>query len=304
MGAIRGRVLAARGARYEVDTPGGRVECVLRGSLKKERQVAVDPVAVGDWVALDLGSDGRGAIGSVEPRLTKFSRPAPGRGHLEQVIVANADQLVMVQAVQQPELKTASVDRYLVIAQRGGLEAVLCINKMDLERGEIVQRTTELYEGLGIRVFLTSAVTGDGVRELRAALAGRVSVLVGPSGVGKTALMNRIQPDLGLKIQEVSRKGSKGKHTTSWVELFPLDDGGWVADTPGLRELGLWGVEGSDLGGFFQEFEPFAARCRFPTCTHSHEPGCGVAAAVEEGRVSRLRYRSYLRILESLSSRD
>lgn len=292
--------MAARGATCEVDTPVGRIECVLRGVLKREKLAAVDPVAVGDWVEVLLGEEGRGAVEAIEPRATKFSRPAPGRTHLEQVIVANATQLVIVLAARQPRLKTTTLDRYLVAAEVGGLRPILCVNKIDLDEDGSARKAAEVYPGMGVRVFYTAAVSGGGVEGFKRALLGELSVLVGPSGVGKTTLLNRLQPGLGLRVQEVSRKWSKGKHTTSGVELFPLDEGGWLADTPGRRELGLWGMTRPDLGRFFQDFEPHAARCRFATCTHSHEPGCAVAAAVDEGRLNRARYESYLRILESL----
>lgn len=297
-------MLTARGAGCQVETPDGRIECVLRGILKKEKQVTVDPVAVGDWVEVEVGADGRGAVETIEPRATKFSRPAPGRPHLEQVIVANAHQMVIVQAAREPVVKVTSIDRYLVAAAVGGLRPVLCINKMDLDKDGSARRATAVYRELGFDLRYTTAIEGEGVAELKRALVGQVSVLVGPSGTGKSTLLNGVEPGLGLRVREVSRKWSKGKHTTSWVELFPLQEGGWVADTPGLREIGLWDVEAASLAGYFHEFESYAEGCRFATCTHSHEPECGVVDAVERGRIHRARYDSYLRILESLSGRD
>ncbi|MCK4545798.1 MAG: ribosome small subunit-dependent GTPase A [Candidatus Eisenbacteria sp.] len=300
MGRLRGRVVVARGKHCQVETPQGRIDCVLRGILKKEKLASVDLVAVGDWVEVTLGLDGSGVIESIEPRTSRFSRPAAGRPNIEQVIVANATQLIICQSARDPRVKNTSIDRYLVMAEIGGLRPVICINKMDLDRGGEALETAALYRDLDLEVLLTTAIRCEGVEEFRKVLAGEISILVGPSGVGKSTLLNCIQPGLGLRVQEVSRKWSRGKHTTSSVELFPLDDGGWVGDTPGLRELGLWGVGEADLAGYFREFETFAAGCRFATCTHSHEPGCGVAAAVEEGRIRGARYDSYLRILQSL----
>jgi len=301
---LRGRVLVARGTRCRVDTARGRLDCVIRGSLKKGKAAAVNPVAAGDWVEVTLEPDGSGVIEAVEPRRTKFSRPAPGRLHLEQVIVANATRLIVVQAAREPTGKVTSIDRYLVAAEVGNLRPVLCMNKMDLDRRGQAAGIVDLYRGLGFEVHATVATMGDGVEGLAGTLTGEVSVLVGPSGAGKSTLLNRIQPGLGLRVRDVSRKWSKGRHTTSEAALFSLDVGGWVADTPGLRELGLWGVEREELAHYYHEFVPFVDECRFTECSHSHEPDCGVATAVEQGRISRDRYTSYLRILKSIAGSD
>ncbi len=296
--------MVARGARCKVETAEGDIECGIRGALKKEKQTAVDPVAAGDWVEIVWCPDGTGTIEAIEARRTRFSRPSPGRPHLEQVIVANATQLVVIQAAREPAVKETSIDRYLVSAGVGGLRAIICVNKMDMDRGKRAGEVIDLYRSLGYDVFPTVAVTGDGVSELKTALAGETSVFAGPSGVGKSTLLNRILPGLDLRVQEVSRKWSKGKHTTSETAIFELDGGGWVVDTPGLRELGLWGVDETELGLYFCEFEAFMEDCRFSSCTHSHEPGCGVMEAVDAGRISPIRYDSYRRILESLSGSD
>jgi ribosome biogenesis GTPase len=296
--------VVARGKHCEVVTPGGRLSCVVRGLIKKEKLAAVDPVAVGDWVEVTPESPATGVIESIEPRVTKFSRPAPGRPNVEQVIVSNATHLIICQSARQPLIKSTSIDRYLVAAELGGLEPVLCINKMDLDRKNRADRVGQDYRRLGLPVLQTTAIRCEGTRELEDMLHDRISVMVGPSGVGKSTILNCIEPGLGLRVQEVSKKWSKGKHTTSGVELFELARGGWIADTPGLRELGLWGVDEADLAGYFHEFDRFSAECRYPRCTHSHEPECSVVAAVGRGEVSRDRYDSYLRILESLRDAD
>lgn len=297
---IEGVVHKSQGSLYRVETEAGFLECWLRGTLKQDDLKVVDPVAVGDRVRVTPVDDHRGVLETVLPRRSSLSRPDVLTGHREQCIVANADQMVIVQSCKNPTYKLRSIDRYLVMAEVGHLEPVICINKLDLADGPAVRSELAVYQSIGYTTLFTSAMTGEGTTELRGTLLDRTSVLTGPSGVGKSTLLNIIQPGLNLRAREVSTSTSKGKHATSWVELVPLDIGGYVVDTPGLRTLGLWGVCQANLGQFFPEIKERMGLCRFPDCLHIHEPDCAVKTAVREGEISPKRYDSYKRILNSL----
>lgn len=259
----------------------------------------VDPVAIGDYVAFRHAEPGKGVITDILPRRTKLSRPDPGKKPLEHVVVANLDQVVAVFAAAKPQPKWNLLDRYLVSAESSELDPLICITKMDIGDEDEINETMALYRDLGYRVILTSSETGRGMDELREALRGKISVFVGKSGVGKTSLLNAIQPGLGAKVGAVG-KGSlgKGKHTTTHMEMFPLEFGGSIIDTPGMRVFGLWEVDGSDIALYFRDMRPYLHDCQFGgDCTHEHEPGCGVIAAVEKGLIDERRYESYLRLL-------
>jgi ribosome biogenesis GTPase len=302
---------------YTVQVDGQAVTCTLATGLRKLAGKHIDPVAVGDHVRFGLTPEGNGTIDEVLPRRNKLARrsavPMPGAHAFEQVIAANVDQVIPVFSAAQPEPKWPLLDRYLVSAEAAEIPALVLITKLDLvtqERQvrpascascppEWLSEAVAIYRQAGYRVLLTSAATGEGLDELKAALQGRCSVLLGKSGVGKTSLLNALQPGLGLRVNEVSRATSKGKHTTTHQEMFSLDFGGAVVDTPGVREFGLWEVDGSDLALFFPEMQPFVGRCRFGLdCAHDEEPGCAVRKAVMAGQVSPLRYHSYLRLRE------
>jgi len=295
-----GIVIQARSGRHRVQDGEETVTCNVRGRLKKER-LFTDLIATGDRVRWRLTRPGLGVIEEVLERETKLSRLRPGPGHtpFEHVIVANPDQAVFIFAVREPQPRLRMLDRLLVIAENNDLPAVICANKVDLldEPGQ-ARELFGVYEEIGYPLLYTSAQTGQGIDALRARLVGRLSVLSGPSGVGKSSLLNAVQPDLGLAVREISEATGKGRHTTVGVRLWPLDDGGYVADTPGLREAGLWDIEPEELAWHFVEMRPYLADCHFSSCTHSHEPECAVQAAVEAGEISEVRYDSYCRLLE------
>lgn len=255
----------------------------------------VDPVAIGDRVRLREAPDDTGVIDEVLPRRNRLNRKAAGRQPLEQVIIANLDQMIAVVAAARPQPKWRLLDRYLAGAESLGIPALVCLTKLDLVDPGDLMAEVRTYAEIGYRVILTSALTGIGCQELAAAISGKVSVLVGKSGVGKTTLLNTIQPGLGLAVQEVGEKSGKGRHTTSGLEMFELDCGGFVVDTPGMREFGIW--KAKDIAGLFRELRPYLGRCRFGAgCTHSHEPGCAIKEAVAAGQISKARYDSYLRM--------
>lgn len=257
-------------------------------------------LAPGDEVEVDFTTD-QPVVRAVGPRRTKLSRLAHiHRNFTEHVLAANIDTMVIVAAAAKPRFKPGLVDRYMVAAGRGGVNAVLVLNKMDLLDEEPEQIAP--YRELGLQVISTSCVTGIGIDELRESLHGKFSVLTGHSGVGKSSLLNALDPSLEIHTQEVSSSTEKGKHTTSASRLYVLHDDIRIVDTPGIRNLGLWNVTPQELAFYFPEMEELAMQCRFRDCSHVHEPDCAVRVALEEGQISRLRYESYLRIRESLKT--
>ncbi len=293
----RGLVIRSQSGFYTVHTEDGdEIVCRLRGKLKRGPRRG-DLVAVGDWVRFRRLPDGTGLIEAIEPRTRKLSRMAPTpRGEYEQIIIANPDQAVFVFACAQPEPRLRMLDRFLVISEKQEIPALIVANKVDLVGKEKAKEIFGHYETIGYPVVYTSVVTGEGVDELRERLTGKVSVFAGPSGVGKSSLLNAIQPGLGLAVREISKATGKGKHTTVVRQMFPLEGGGWVADTPGLKALSLWDIEPEELDGYFPEFRDLVPLCRFSDCTHTHEPGCAIRQAVAEGKIHPERYRSYLRL--------
>ncbi len=230
-------------------------------------------------------------IERVEPRHGVLTRASRRREH---VLVANVDQLVIVMSLVEPNLKPHLIDRYLAAAQQGGLKPVLALNKSDLADAVELQPLIGLYAQLGVPVILCSAVSGFGIDRLREQLRNRSTVFSGQSGVGKSSLLNAVQPGLGLAVKTVSEVNQKGRHTTTYAQLIKLNFGGWVVDTPGVRQLALWDARPEEMEGYFPEFRPFVPLCNFPDCTHTHEKGCAVKDAVARRLVTLRRYHSYL----------
>jgi ribosome biogenesis GTPase len=308
---LDGLVIKAQSGFYTVHTDQGDVVCRLRGRLKQE-WLDTDPVAVGDRVEISRVDAESGMIEEVKERQRALSRLAPptgGRGtrrwdrngylsEREQVLIANPDQAVFVFACAEPEPHLRMLDRLLVGAELQSIPALVCANKIDLVGPDQPQELFGIYEEIGYPVVYTSAETGEGIPELTARLKDQVSALVGPSGTGKSSLLNAIQPGLGLEVRDVSQSTSKGRHTTVVRQMVRLDEGGWVADTPGVRALALFDVDPEELDAYFPDIASLVAGCRFSDCTHTVEPGCAVLAAVEEGEVHEHRYESYVRLRE------
>ena len=309
---------------YTVHTNGQEIDCELSSRLHKQliyptadptslrhrvqavREIEhIDPIAIGDQVRFLDAGQGRGLITEILPRRSKLSRPmpVPGQRVFEQVIVSNADQVLTVFAAASPTPKWGLLDRYLVTAEAAGLPSRIIITKMDLaNKNETLEKDLDIYRRIGYPIHLVCSSTGDGLEELKQALHGRMSVLIGKSGVGKTSLMNALQPGFGLRVKAVSQGDvGKGRHTTSHLQMFELDFGGTLVDTPGMREFGLWDISSEDLASLFPEMECYVGQCKFGlSCQHDHEPGCAIRKAVVSEQINPYRYQSYLRLREEL----
>ncbi len=290
-----GRVISAVGLNCVVQAEDGRrFECTTRRVVRTLARDGRNAVVTGDHVLFQQLDDDYGVIERVNARIGVLSR---GSGRQEHIIVANIDQVVIIASAADPPLKPNLIDRFLISAEKGDVRAVVCINKVDLIDPAELQSVAGLYGRLGYEVVLTSAEQNTGIARLRWLLQDRESVLAGQSGVGKSSLLNAIQPGLRLSTGDVSDWSRKGRHTTRRAELMQLKSGGWVIDTPGIRQMQLWDVIAEEVEGFFVEFRPWVRYCKFPNCSHTHEDGCGVKTAVDRDFIARARYESYLKIV-------
>ncbi len=293
---IPGLIIRSQSGFFTVQTSSGTISCHLRGRLKQGKHVG-DLAAIGDRVQVTIQTGGTGSIEVIEPRGNSLVRldPRP-QGIYQQVLLANPDQLVFVFACARPEPHLRMLDRFLVIAEKQHLPAIIVANKIDLVGRSIAEEVFGVYSEIGYPVLYTCASTQEGVDELRHILNGKVSALAGPSGVGKSSLLNVIQPGLGQVVREISEFSLKGRHTTNVRQLVPLDGGGYVADMPGMRSLALWDTDPEELDGYFPELVSLVELCQFNDCSHKSEPGCAVRAAVEAGSVNPKRYELYLKL--------
>ena len=295
MTSLLGTVLERDGAVYRVATGGGEVRAVLRGKAKRDSP----RVVVGDQVRLEPEPTGHlyGVV-SVEPRITLLERRVPeGRG--TRPVAANIDEVFVVTATVDPAPIPQLIDRLLVVAEANSIQAAVVVNKIELDPGRAL---IDRCRAAGYSVYPTSAKTGEGIDAFAKALAGQVSVVTGPSGAGKSSLLNAVQPGLKLRIGEISAKVRRGKNTTVSAVMIPLETGGYLVDTPGFSEVGLWGVVPRELPTCFPEMRPFIGNCRYADCRHMTEPGCQVRAAVESGEIRADRWESYRILLEELES--
>ncbi len=292
--SLNGLIIKAQSGFFTVETGQGFIVCQLRGKLKQGRARG-DIAAIGDRVKIRVLPDGSGVIEEVEERRRAIVRldPRP-QGDYQQVLLANPDQAVFVFACAHPNPRLRMLDRFLVIAEKQMIPVVIVANKIDLVNDP--KEIFGMYEAIGYRVLYTSTKIAAGIEELKSVLTGKISAFAGPSGAGKSSLLNAMQPGLGLAVNEVSRAMNKGKHTTVTRQLFPLEGGGYVADTPGWKSLALWDTEPEEIDGYFPELRDLVQHCQFSDCTHTHEPGCAVRRALEEGTIYRERYDSYLRL--------
>ncbi len=295
MTAVVGTVLERDGSVYRIGAPGGEIRAVLTGKAKRDAA----RVVVGDRVRLEPAPEvGPHSIVGVEPRTSLLERRVPeGRG--SRPVAANVDHVFVVTATVDPAPIPQLIDRLLVVAEANEIPASVVVNKVDLDPGTgLIERCRRS----GYRVYPTSARSDDGIAAFAAALAGRISVVTGPSGAGKSSLLNRVQPGLKLRTGEISAKVRRGKNTTVSAVMLPLDAGGYLVDTPGFSEVGLWGIDPGELDSCFPEFRPFLGQCRYGDCMHRSEPGCGVQEAVKAGTVQRDRWDSYIVLLDELES--
>jgi ribosome biogenesis GTPase len=297
----RGRVLAAIGSTQctvqadpgQVEA-GRRYECTVRRVVRTVAREARNAVVTGDHVLFRPQDDEFGVIERVEPRQGVLAR---GHQYKQHIIVANVTQVAIIASASDPPLKPALIDRFLVSATKGDVAAIIVLNKCDLVDLADLQPLIGLYARMGYPIIPTSVVTGLGMSRLRRTLKGHQTVFTGQSGVGKSSLLNTLQPGLTLRVGDVSHVTQKGRHTTRFSELLELQSGGWVVDTPGIRQLELWDVQPVEVEGFFVEFRPFVPRCKFPDCLHLHEDGCAVRLALKHDLISPTRYESYLRMI-------
>ncbi len=317
MDTTEGIVIREHRGVFDVETSHGVFACALRSRMKKAliyperddqhhsveqvgRIASVNPVAIGDRVRVVEDQGETGAIEEVLPRRSKLSRLAPGRRQVEQIMIANADYLVVVFAVRNPAPNLQLLDRLLVAAEAGNLAPVICLNKIDLSKEEDPD-IQSIYTDCGYRVIPTSAVTLEGMDVLKATLRNRISAIAGPSGAGKTTLLNALQPGLGLRVREVNRTTGRGRHTTTYLAAHRLDAGGLVIDSPGIREFSLWDVSPRELPELFPEMRDHLTGCRFHDCTHVHEPACTLRNALSAGALRRERYESYVALRNELA---
>jgi len=298
----KGLVLKSTGSHYRVRLEDGKVvECVPRGKLRLNEIKTTNPITVGDWVSIELNPNGVGLITAIHERKNYIIRKATNLSREAHIIAANIDQALLVVTITQPETQLAFIDRYLVTAEAYRIPTVIVFNKIDLVDPTIqpvLDSYISIYEPIGYKCLKVSAKTGQNLDVLKQILQGKVSLLSGNSGVGKSTLINQIEPGLNLKTAEISNAHLKGRHTTTFSEIFELSFGGFIIDTPGIKSFGLVDIEKDELYHFFPEIFKLSDKCKYYNCTHIHEPGCAVIEAVDEGEIAPSRYLSYLSIYD------
>lgn len=299
----KGRVIQSTGSWYQIDTGNEIIASRLPGRFRLDTQDVTNPIAVGDQVDISLNEDGTGTIEEIHERVNYLPRQATHGKRGEQILISNLDVACVVQSIKKPALKEGFIDRFLVACEAYGINACIVINKMDLANQKAhsyAEDLKSLYEGIGYTLLLCSTEDAASIAALKAYLKDKTAAFIGPSGVGKTSLINEMDPEFDFKTGEISDFSNKGKHTTTFARLIPLNFGGYIADTPGIREFGLVNIEPWELSLYYPEMLEPRQHCRFNTCTHHHEPHCGVYAAFQNGEIAESRYNSYLNMLQSL----
>lgn len=300
-----GRIIQSTGSWYEVlpDESDQLINCRLPGRFRLKDYELTNPVAVGDYITFSMNDDGTGTIEEIKDRENYIIRQATHGRQGEQILASNIDQAIVVQSIIKPKLNEGFINRFLVMCEAYELQPVILINKMDLANENataFLEDFSNTYESIGYRVLATSIYDEESLQALKNLLKDKTSAMIGPSGVGKTSLLNHIDPNIDRPVDEISDYSNKGKHTTTYAKLIPLCFGGYLVDTPGIREFGLVDIEPWELSLFFPEMIEPRQYCKFNNCTHSHEPSCGVQKAFQEGEIDANRYHSYLQMLDSL----
>ena len=301
-----GTVVRSTGSWNTIRTADGNtLECRLRGQFRQQGLRATNPIAVGDHVLFTVEDDGNGVIIDILDRKNYIIRKSVNLSKEVHIIAANIDQAMIIATVSQPRTSLGFIDRFLCVAEAYDIPAIVVLNKLDLqteaEQIELNRSYKEIYTNANYPVYTVSATENTGIDELRKVLKDKVTLVFGHSGVGKSTLLNAIQPELGLRTGEISEVHSKGKHTTTFAEMFELTEGGSVIDTPGVKEFGMVNMKEEELYHYFPEIFKAAARCKFGNCLHRNEPGCAVKEAVETGSIAESRYSNYISVLESLA---
>ena len=289
-------VVRATGSWYDVLHDGETVRCRIRGRLRLKGVRSTNPVVVGDEVACEADEGGDYVIADILPRRNYVIRRASNLSKESHIIAANVDQALLMASLRSPETPTEFVDRFLVTCEAYKVPVTILLSKLDLQDAEAVAEFRAVYEGAGYRVLEVSVREGRGVEEVRELLAGRTTLVSGNSGVGKSTLIQAIDPSLDIRTGEISESHHKGRHTTTFSTMYPLAGGGAVIDTPGIKGFGLIDIDEAELWHYFPEMMRVAPACRFYNCTHTHEPGCAVTEAVKAGEIAWPRYESYLKI--------
>lgn len=299
---MKGLVIKNTGSWYTVKTDGeGKViDCKIKGNFRLKGIRSTNPVAVGDRVEVVPNQEGTAFITHIEDRRNYIIRKSPNLSKQSHIIAANVDQAVLVVTINRPQTSTTFIDRFLASAEAYRINVILVFNKSDLlndDERHYQEMMMTLYDTIGYQCLAISAATGEGVEQLETLLAGKTTVLSGNSGVGKSTLINRLLPGTNLRTAEISDAHNTGMHTTTFSEMLPLPDGGYIIDTPGIKGFGTFDMEPEELTGYFKEIFHFSSQCRFSNCTHTHEPGCAVREAVENHYIAQSRYQSYLSML-------
>lgn len=303
---MEGLVIKSTGSWYEVKTEEGNIlRCRVRGKLKIKGMKVTNPVSVGDIVKYDLEEDGQGIIHTVVPRKNYLIRRSTRKTAFGHILASNIDLAVLIATISFPRTSLGFIDRFLVAAESFRIPSFLVFNKTDLweeDDREYIDELHKTYKNIGVNFVSMSAQTGENLDLFREHLKGKISLIAGHSGVGKSTILNLLSPEIRQETSEVSSFANKGTHTTTFAEMFEFEPGSYVIDTPGIKELGLIDIYDEEISHFFPEMRDLFGECKFYNCTHTHEPGCAVIAAVEDGEISISRYESYLSMMEGIDS--